>query len=261
MAEEKLEYSDGIEDNRNDILQRMQTIQNQIHQYKDSAREFYFGVLYSIYKCPVCGGTLGYSGPSQAKCSCGAEIDPTIEFQKSSCCEASLVKKVFHYACRRCGKLAQSMFLFEERVFDNLYFKEMMRESCERKKKKREELRLLLANTRSEPVEFDCSINSENLMDLSKDLDEFICEIQPIATEWESDRIVFNMEKYQAALWETIQAGDVWFSAFSPLCGDDRKDRAFRFVTLIYMCHDRLVDLEQHGNDILVIKHEAHAEG
>jgi len=42
-----------------------------------------------------------------------------------------------------------SRVLFDERLFDKVYFKKMMRESRDRKMKKREELRRLFAESRS----------------------------------------------------------------------------------------------------------------
>ena len=51
------------------------------------------------------------------------------------------------------------------------------------------------------------------------------------------------------------------FSNFPALCEDVRVDRARRFVTLIYMEHEREVVLTQYGNDILVERHEADYEG
>lgn len=98
-------------------------IQNKVGSYKELAKAFYFEVLYSIYKCLKCTGKLVSSAPGHAVCSCGAEFDPTIVFQKSSCCGANLKRKVLHYVCRECGKPVRSRFLFDERLFDLDYLK------------------------------------------------------------------------------------------------------------------------------------------
>ena len=52
----------------------------------------------------------------------------------------------------------------------------------------------------------------------------------------------------------------IHFSEIPPLDDDYRRDRAYRFITLIYMQNDRKVDIEQEGNDLFVQKvhHEAH---
>ena len=106
-----------------------------------SIRLFYFEVVLSPYGCPLCDGRLKMTGQSQCSCTCGYTFDPTTVFQKSTCCQAKLIMKTFHYACSQCHKTAVSRFLFDEKVFDKKYFREMMEESRERKKKKREEKR------------------------------------------------------------------------------------------------------------------------
>ena len=44
----------------------------------------------------------------------------------------------------------------------------------------------------------------------------------------------------------------VLFSAIPSLCQDRRKDRAWRFVTLVFLEHEREVRLTQYGDDLLV---------
>ncbi len=243
------------------LIQAANDVAVRVQAYKELAMAFYFEVLYSLQPCPKCGGKLGASGPSRASCACGATLDPTVEFQRSSCCDAPLVKKVFHYACRRCGKPVQSLFLFDERVFDCLYFKEMMRESRERRERKREELRVLLANTRSLPLELDSSDLSDGFLELDRALNEFVGSVRPEFSRLCAEEDPFVMEHYRQAMLDLLISSNVRFSAFRPLCRDFRKDRARRFITLIYMEHAREVDLVQRGEDILVRRHEAHAEG
>jgi len=120
-----------------------------VKKYKHRARTYYFDVLFSIYKCPACGGQLKMTEENCCSCSCENVFDPTLAFQKSACCRAGLMRKTFHYVCLKCLKPVPSRFFFDERVFDKAYFREMMRESRERKKKKREEIRRLLAQSRS----------------------------------------------------------------------------------------------------------------
>ena len=42
------------------------------------------------------------------------------------------------------------------------------------------------------------------------------------------------------------------FSDIAPLISDSRKDRTWRFVTLIFMQQDHEISLSQYGLDILV---------
>jgi hypothetical protein len=85
-----------------------------------------------------------------------------------------LVRKTFHYACSRCGKVVPSRFLFDERVFDKAYFREMMQTSRERVKKKREELKRLLAGSRSGSLSILTEPSLDSIPGLAQNLDEFI---------------------------------------------------------------------------------------
>ncbi len=58
-----------------------------------------------------------------------------------------------------------------------------------------------------------------------------------------------------------IGLGGRLFSAISPMVNDSRKDKAWRFITLIFMEQDREITLTQYGSDVLVerFNHEAYA--
>ena len=119
----------------NKLVQQFQPVQVRVGDYKQRAKDFYFRVILSAVSCPECGGQLEMSGQSQCRCSCGRSLDPTVEFQKSQCCGAKLTLKTFHYACTKCHRSVPSRFIFDERVFDKAYFRKLMRESRERKKR------------------------------------------------------------------------------------------------------------------------------
>jgi len=245
----------------NSLIHALSHIENRITSYKELVRIFYFNVLFSLYLCPECGKRLRSVGPSQASCECGTKLDPTLTFQRSSCCNATVLKKVFHYACSQCDKTIRSMFLFDERIFDATYFCEMMEKSRERKRKKQEAIRKFLAETRSDALELDFAPAAEVVGELNAALDEFVHAFTPGLNLQLQNRIIFHMEEYSEAIRKIIQTGAIWFSALQPICTDLRKDRAWRFVTLIYMQQDREVELEQHGNDLLVRRYEAYGEG
>jgi hypothetical protein len=136
----------------NPLLKEISDIQEKIARFKEKVKEFYFLVLLSQYECPKCGQELTMTGQSQCSCSSGHVLDPTLTFQQSSCCSAKLVRKTFHYACSRCHQTVPSRFLFDERLFDKDYFGEMMQESRDRARKKREEVGRLLAGSRSDTL-------------------------------------------------------------------------------------------------------------
>jgi hypothetical protein len=237
----------------NPLLGGLRGIQVRISHFKERVREFYFRVLLSHYHCTKCGGELAMTGPSQCACACGNVFDPTLGFQQSSCCGAKLVRKTFHYACSRCHQTVQSRFLFDERIFDAAYFREMMRESRARAKKKREEVRGLLAGSRSDPLSFIEALWLEPIPGLAEALNSFIetemadgCAYVP--------KSGFRMGDYRNHILSVLGVGSRLFSDIAPLIDDFRRDKIWRFVTLIFMAQDQEVELTQYGKDILVGK-------
>ena len=202
------------------------------------------------------------TGPSQCSCACGNVFDPTIAFQQSPCCGAKLIRKTFHYACARCHETVPSRFLFDERLFDPVYFREMMREARARAKKKREELRRFLAGTRSDPLILMEEPCLDSIPGLEEALDGFVGSgMIDFATFL--PRSGFSMKEYRNHILQILGAGSRLFSEIRPLAEDYRRDRIWRFITLIFMTQDREVELTQFGADILVerVTSEAHFEG
>ena len=71
----------------------------------------------------------------------------------------------------------------------------------------------------------------------------------------------FSMDDYRNHINSILTWDGIPFSEIVPLIDDIRIDRIWRFITLIYMQHDREVKLTQHENDILVkrVYREAYA--
>ena len=246
---------------KNKLVQQFQHVQIRVGDYKQKAKDFYFRVILSAVSCSECGGQLQMSGQSQCICSCGQTLDPTVEFQKSPCCGANLIKKTYHYACTKCHRSVPSRFIFDERVFDRAYFRELMRESRDRKKRKREEIRRLLAESRSKTLIFTEEPELNAIPGLVSDLVEFILgekfEFYDTGVE---NGIIFNIEKYWTHIQSMLGWDPVLFSTIPPIDDNYRRDKAYRFITLIYMQNDREIDIEQEGNDLFVQKvhNEAH---
>jgi len=76
--------------------------------------------------------------------------------------------------CSRCHQTVQSRFLFDERIFDAAYFREMMKESRARAKRKREEVKRLLAGSRSGPLLLMEEPCLDSIPGLQEALDAFI---------------------------------------------------------------------------------------
>jgi hypothetical protein len=198
-------------------------------------------------------------GQSQCSCSCGNVFDATLAFQQSSCCGAKLFRKTFHYACSRCNQTVHSRFLFDERLFDAAYFKEMMRESRARAKRKREEVKRLLGGSRSGVLQLMEEPCLESVPGLTQALNDFIgIEMADGASFAPKSR--FSMGDYRNHILSILGVGSRLFSDIAPLSSDHRKDKVWRFITILFMTQDREVELTQYGADILVerVANETH---
>ena len=248
--------------NRNPLIRRIFGVIGRVKSFKEQARQFYFEVILSSYSCPVCGGLLQMTDTSECSCSCGKILDPTLTFQKSSCCSAKLTRKTFHYICSCCHKTVPSRFLFDEKIFDKQYFREMMRESRERSKSKKEQLKRLLADSRSNALTIVEDPNLESVPGLVEDLNALIQAESDEAGQWVfEEKPRFSMDDYRNHINSILNWDGISFSEIVPLIDDIRIDRIWRFITLVYMQQDQEVNLSQQGQDILVkrVCHEAYA--
>ena len=244
----------------NPLLQGIGKVSEGVGRFKNHARSFYFSVLLSAYACPTCGSRLQMIGPSFCQCECGAKFDPTVQFQVSDCCAAGLVRTHKRYVCRRCLKTVPSRFLFDENIFDNSYFCTRMRESRERKRRRREEIRRLLAGSRSSDLRLThLPVLSSTL---EADLNEFLGSLGEIRVTDFVGHCSFVMADYRRAILNDIPSDcRILFSAIPPVGQDRKLDRVRKFITLIFMEQDEEVGLTQWGDDIMVERYEADAEG
>ena len=242
----------------NPLLTDIETVRQRIEVLKTRVRELYFDVLMGLHPCPECGSKMHMTGPSQCACVCGISLDPTVAFQRSRCCGAALVKRRCHYACSSCGAVEPSKFLFDERLFEPDYFRQRMRLRRQERKRKREALKRLLADSHTDtwfpenPVGFDLAPA------LCQDLDEHIAGIEQRPLQWVNHHDVFRMAPYRQVILEQIDDCYVWFNGIPAVRENPRLDRVRRFITLIFMENDREVHLEQQEEDILVKPYEAY---
>ncbi len=235
---------------KTDLLSRMAAVENVIESYRASVRNFYFSVLLSKFRCPQCQGQFQVVGPSAALCGCGAAFDPTVTFQKSGCCGAVLVKRQCHYACNVCGDVVPSIFLFDEVLFDSEYFREKMRLSREQRRREQAETRVILRAERSGTLSIFDEVDLNALPGLMADLDGLIGakNTDERVQEWENSLTLNDYRLHIVGLLQT----EVLFSSIVPLISEERRDKVYRFISLIFMEQDREVMLSQYGEDILV---------
>ncbi|NUM53489.1 MAG: hypothetical protein HUU46_07585 [Candidatus Hydrogenedentes bacterium] len=243
----------------------MQDIENllvAVDRFTQAAKHFYFDVLFSSHPCPRCQGRIKLGADDHAVCAqCRYDLDPTVEFERSSCCGKPMAKKRCHYACTACGRIAPSRFLFEEKVFDAEYFRDHVDTCRKRKRRAEQELREMLLDSRAPNLILLEVPAITELPGLSETLDELIC-IRPRQDCVDgASTAEFRIEEYREHILSRIQGCIVHFDAFPPIASDVREDRARRFISLVFMEHDHEVRLTQHGQNVLVSQHETDTEG
>ncbi|MEI7639289.1 MAG: hypothetical protein WCJ37_18395, partial [Syntrophus sp. (in: bacteria)] len=200
-----------------------------VQDYRTRVKAFYFDVLLSQYRCPKCGGSLHMADQSECSCVCGHRFDPTLAFQVSPCCMKTLTRKTFHYACSGCHKIVPSRFIFDERLFDAEYFREMMQDSRRRAMAKKEEVRKLLAESRSGVLTLKDDPDFDAIPELFKDLDLFIQNNAYQLSDGAFDlKSGFDMTRYRTQILSLLSQSPVCFSSISPIPGDNRLDKVRR---------------------------------
>ena len=263
LKAEKQSFPLPIQENliSNPLVQSIGQVLCRVSNFKELVKKYYFEVVLSSYQCPICSGRLlQMTGQRQCSCPDGHIFDPTLTFQQSPCCNCRLVRKTFHYACSRCHQSVPSSFLFDERIFDRAYFREMMREARTRERRKREELKLLMAGSRSDTLMLTEEPVLESIEGLTEALDGFIGTEMGGLKDFLSSPD-FSMDDYRKHILSFIGMGSVLFSGIPPLIGGSRRDKIWRFITLVFLQQDREVSLTQYGADILVGRVQVEAYG
>lgn len=222
-----------------------------VQEFKERVKAYYFNILSTRYSCPKCARRLDLTDSYQVSCFCGMVFDPTIEFQRSTCCLAGLKRKNLHYVCSVCGKITASIFLFDEVIFDPEYFKERMQAFRENERKRKQEAREILKMAKSGSLCLTDKVDLDSLPGFMQDLNQFI------GIESQAELALLNqtlsLEEYRKHLLDQLDTERL-FNSFTSLSSEERKDRIYRFITLIFMEQEREVNLFQYGNDILVEK-------
>lgn len=230
--------------------------------YHEHARSFYYNVLFADHHCPECNGRLESAGPSKGICtSCGYRIDPTLHFQRSSCCQAALIRHRLHYGCRQCGATVPSRFLFDERIFDAGYFRERVSASRARRQRAISEMQNRLKAAHTPPLHLTDLPEIDQVFGLSDALNELLPQGGLVNSVQHEHDDAFEMGAYRSLVLSRVRECILHFDAIPRVCTDTRTDRARRFTTLIFMDHEREVVLEQQKGEILVREYAADTKG
>jgi uncharacterized protein (UPF0212 family) len=219
-------------------------------RFIERAREFFYEVMLADHTCPACGGRLHMIGESRCRCdACGQALDPTQAFQRCGLCGGQPILRVCRHQCRGCGQDVPSHFVFDGIAFDAEYFRLKMAESRERRTIRRAEAARRATGSRSADAA-TLAFEPESAPGLWDALDELVGCAQPVA--WDIGRNAFDLERYERHLRACTGAIPVRFDRIPVLAEDLRLDRIWRFIAMIFLLHDGLVDVCQQGETILV---------
>ena len=224
-----------------------------VEHFLGKAMRFFYSVMLLGYSCPKCNGQLGMIAEGRCRCSsCGHEFDPTTAFQRCAECGGKAKLRIRRYQCQKCGADVNSRFLFDGLVFDPDYFQAKMAESRQRKKEQRERVRQMLAASRSNPLMLEAGdLNSvpgliEALNSLTQGIDE------NVLVELKSK---FDLQRYQDHICQYISDEPVNLRDIPAIIENARLDLIWRFVAVIFLEHQHMVDIQQQGQIIWVSKH------
>jgi len=230
-----------------------------VETFAERARRLYYAVMLMGHSCPQCAGRLVMLGEGRCRCkSCGHTLDPTLAFQRCPNCGDRLRLVVRRYRCKSCSMEVTSRFLFDGLVFDAEYFREKMAESRRRKRELRDQVREMLAASRSH-VLLPEACDLRGVPGLAEALDCMVASTNE-ALHWRPKE-GFDLKRYQRHLRAHIRAFPLGLGEIPALGEDARKDLIWRFIAAVFMAHAGLIRVWQDGQTIMVMQRETDREG
>jgi hypothetical protein len=228
-------------------------------QFANRARAYYYLVALSGHTCPQCNGALAMIGESRCRCqSCSAQYDPTVMFQRCSACGGEARLRVRRYHCSSCGADVPSRFVFEGLVFDADYFRQKIAEHRQRAAERLERVREMLAASRS-PVLVAGPLDSVTSADLFEALNALVADT-PAASPFET-KSEFDLRAYQSHVQGHIGPFALSLDEIPALRADDRLDRIWRFIAIVFLMQEGLLLAWQEGSEVMVMQRETDREG
>jgi hypothetical protein len=229
-----------------------------VEVFIQKAKRFFYSVMLMGHACPQCKGSLVMAAEGKCQCkSCSHEFDPTIEFQRCPECNGKPILLLRRYHCQHCMTEVQSRFLFNGLIFNPEYFKQKMAESRKRKEQKREEVRKMLTESRSDALELD-SFDLNSMPDLVEALNQLTNVPENLNIDIKTG---FDLKCYEQHIKDHLRDYPINLTDIPPLSENLRKDLIWRFIAVIFLAHAGIVDVTQEGQQIKVIRHETNREG
>jgi len=231
----------------NVLLEKLLSVLPRIDLLRERARQFCYAVVLFQRKCTACGAEdLVMLHDSWCRCAvCGNEFDPTLAFQTCTTCDSRLRLKINRYWCPCCRVPVRSRFSFDGHVFDAEYFREKMKESRQRRKAQIEDVRKMLAASRSEHYAPEDAPALDAVPGLEAALDQFVGQSVQLAFLGDANTPPFDLERYRQHIRDLADGCTVNFDGISSLIPDPKLDRIFRFIAAVFMENAGEVTLEQ----------------
>ena len=235
------------------MIKRAFEMAESVRNFFARAKRFYYMVVLLGHRCGKCNGRLSMMAESRCHCQkCGLEFDPTVEFQRCSDCSGTPVLRVRRYYCRDCNKEITSRFVFETLPFEREYFKQKMAESRKRRSEKLQQVREMLAQSRSEALAFG-AVDLDSVPGLLAALNGLTGDIDKnVLLELKSK---FDLERYQGQIKAHLEDFEIDLRRIPAIIENTRKDLIWRFIAAIFLEHEREIQIRQDDQVIWVSKY------
>lgn len=232
---------------RESLIQAGDRIQQRVDQFRERARVLFYAVMLFQKECIACRSTtLQMEEDGHCRCrECGHAFDPTVAFQTCPDCDEAPALMVHHYWCGRCRRTVRSVFCFDERIFNNDYFREMMQASRQRKREAIDKLRQQLADSRSPPFWPDTAPLLADATDFEAVLAPFVAALPAMPAPIGGVRPIFDLDAYRRHLLKVVPGCLVDFEGVSTLIPDSKLDRVYRFIAAIFLEQEGMLTLDQ----------------
>ena len=235
---------------RMNIIRRAVEMLGAVQDFFGRARKFYYKVVLLGHRCGSCNGKLLMTAESQCLCQkCKLEHDPTVEFQRCSVCGGVPVLRVRRYYCGDCGSEVNSRFLFETLSFERDYFKAKMAQSRQRKKEQLQQVREMLAQSRSQALTLG-AVDLDSVPGLLAALNGLTGGIDEKVLIEQKGK--FDLSRYQTHIKAHLQDFPIDLRGIPALIDNARKDLIWRFIAAIFLEHEKAVHIQQEGQKLWV---------
>ena len=240
------------------IIQRAFEMSERVRLFFDKARMFYYKVVLLGHRCAQCKGHLTMIAEGRCRCQkCKYVFDPTVQFQRCSACGGVPVLRVRRYYCTDCGNEVTSRFVFETLPFEKDYFRQKMAESRQRKQQLKEQVRQMLAQSRSEAICYD-SIDLDSIPGLITALNSLTQGVdEKLLIELKGK---FDLDRYQNHIKAHLREFPVDLKGIPALIENTRKDLIWRFIAAIFLEHEKKINIQQ-TNQTIWLNHYVNRQG